>query len=162
MKSKALAALLGFILVAAPGAMAQEQLTRGYGLDRIVEITPDSPMYGVDVAIDNAFVDEGQIVHERASEMKKMQEENKTEALEKAQQDMERVTERIRNREQINNRTKTGLENAEMVLEQVRENAPEEAQVGLDTALENVRNAKNKPVEAGPENIGKPESAGRP
>lgn len=99
--------------------------------------------YGVDVAVDNAMValgmrSAGDVAFERASEVAVAEERNNTEALERASQRFNQAV------EQADNRNRDRLQQAEQVLQNVSKRVPEEAQFGINTALENVERAKQR------------------
>jgi len=105
-------------------------------------VKADSPIYGFDVALDNAFLtagftSAGDIAVERASEVAVAEERNNTEAVSKAVDRFNSAAEKA------DNEDVEKLRQAETVLQNVSNRVPEEAQEGINTALENVRTAKN-------------------
>jgi len=122
-----------------PAAAAQEsdiEASSGW-------LSPESPLYGLEVAWDNAAVDigmkkPGSVAQERASEAKKMAETNNTEGIEKAAENMNKVAKKASSEDSED------LQKAESVLQGVISEAPEEAQEGLQKALENVQKAKQR------------------
>jgi len=99
-----------------------------------------SPLYGVEVAVDNAMVqlgvsDAGQIAFERASEVAVAHERGNNEAMNKALDSLNNISEAATsaNSEKLNQSIS--------VLEGVNATVPEEAEQGLSTALDSVRNA---------------------
>lgn len=106
-------------------------------------VSPNSPFYGLEVAVDKAAVgvglaSRGGIARERAAEAARMAEKNNTRGLEKAARQLENVA------ANANEKDAEGIDQAIQTLERVRENAPEQAQQGLTNALENVRKAQNR------------------
>lgn len=121
-------------------------LLSGMALAQSNEVEPrpgiigaDSPLYGADVAIDNLVKEEGDIAYERASEYAVAQERNQTGAMERAERELNNSVARVAS----SNNTE-GLGKAQAVLEQVRERTPDQANPGIDNAIQKVRNAKNK------------------
>lgn len=125
--------LLVLVLLAAPAAAQTTQDARP-GL-----ITADSPLYGLDLALDNALKPPGERAHERASEALVAAEANDTQALDRA------VTALNQTVAQVNGISDAdGLANVEQILQEVKERVPEEAQPGIDTALDNVLIAQQR------------------
>ncbi|MFB6167177.1 MAG: hypothetical protein ABEJ62_02855, partial [Candidatus Nanohaloarchaea archaeon] len=144
--------LLSTILVLSGAAAAQTELDVGPGM-----VTPDSPVYGLEVAWDNAAMsiglkNAGTVVQERAAEARAMQRRNNTGAMREAVRQMSHVAERARGGDA------QGLQKAQAVLQQVMQRAPEQARQGLRTALNNMQQAMQRipgdvpagPGEAGP------------
>lgn len=102
-------------------------------------ITASSPLYGIDVAYDNLVKEDGDIAFERASEYSVAQEKNQTRAMERAEKRLNNIVSKVAS----SNNTEA-LGKAQAVLEQVRERTPDQANEGLDNAIQKVRNAKNK------------------
>lgn len=126
-----------FFLVTGLGA-AQAQLDEGPGA-----VTPDSALYGLETAWDNAGIalglkNAGNVAQERAAEARQMQEEGNHEAAARAAQEFSDVAEKAQEDDL------QGLEKARAVLEEVMANAPAEAQEGLQTALDSVSQAQNR------------------
>jgi vacuolar-type H+-ATPase subunit H len=151
--------LVSISLLGLPLAAAQQSqnLDRGPGM-----ISSNSPIYGLEVTMDNAAVSVGLakadgVAQERAAEAKKTADKGNYKAAQKAAKNMEKVAKKAKG-----NQTE-GLQKAESVLQGVMADAPEEAQEGLQTALDNVRKAREnsgKPEDAGPNESMKPESPG--
>lgn len=118
-------------------------------------ITADSPLYGVDKAFDRVAKSEGEVMFERASEYSVAQEQNNSEAMERANRSLQNSIAEVAS----SNETE-GLEKAEAVLKQVRNRTPEQANQGLDRAIENIGKARNGTLK--PEDVGRPDSNGRP
>ena len=102
-------------------------------------ITPDSALYGLEVAMDNAGMtlglsSPGTVAQERAAEAQAMQRQNKTRAMQRAANEMSKVAERAGSRDTEK------LQKASDVLQGVINRAPAEAQDGLQEALSNVQN----------------------
>jgi len=106
-------------------------------------VKADSPIYGLEVAFDNALASAGvvsaaDVAFERASEVSVAEDRNNTEAVRRAARQFNEAAERA------DNSQKSRLEQAEQVLNNVSERVPEEASFGISTALENVERAKNR------------------
>jgi len=118
-------------------------------------VDASSPVYGLDVAFDNAAVqlgvrDSGDVAFERASEVSVALERNDSEAVNHSLRELNDVAEAATG-------NSTGLDKAQRVLTQVRERVSEQARSGIDEALGNVRRAKERmPEGVGPENNGRP------
>lgn len=137
-------AFLGLV----PGVMAQDTVETDPGM-----ITPESAFYGLEVAFENVGMNIGlleptNIAYERASEMDIAQESNNTEGLDRASGSFNQAMERVQNREQQTEREQENLEKAEKVLERVKENAPNEAQTGLQNAIDQVSQQKQRGITA--------------
>jgi len=122
-------------------------------------MSPDSPFYFMDtwwdemrVRMANTFEDKErlrlEIAEERAAEIALMASRNDEKALAKAQEQHQKQLQRI---EQLNNESEQlriqlqeRMQKHIMTLGQVRENAPEEAQSGLDTAIMNANQTFNR------------------
>lgn len=142
MKLKTAAMVVLFTLSTATVAAQSQELDRGPGA-----ISPSSPLYGLETAMDNAAVDIGlakasNIAQERAAEARKAAEKGNYRGAQKAANQMSKVAKRAKSNET------QGLEKAESVLQGVMENAPEAAQQGLQTALQNVQRERER-VERG-------------
>jgi len=99
--------------------------------------------YGFDVAFDNAlatagFVSPGEVAKERASEVSVASDRNNTDAVEKALEKYGSVV------ADANNDDKDSLEQAESVLTNVGSRVPEEAEFGIQTALNVTQQAKQR------------------
>lgn len=129
---------LTIILLSGFAAAQTTDLDRGPGM-----IAPDSPLYGLETAFDNAAVSiglksAGGVAQERAAEARKMAEKGDYNAAEKAIRQMSTVAQQARSEDT------EGLEKAESVLQELRADAPEEAQQGLQAALDNVRSVRER------------------
>lgn len=136
MKYSVLAAAL--LLLAAPAAASNHTEEANPGL-----VKAGSPLYGIEVAVDNALVgiglaDAGQVAFERASEVAVAHERGNNEAMNKALANLNNVSEAATsgNAEKLNQSIS--------ILQGLNETVPEEAQQGLSMALENVRNASRR------------------
>lgn len=116
--------------------------------------TPDSALYGLETAWDNAgmaagFKSPGDVAEKRAAEAEAMINANNSEAAEKATRGLEKAAERAGENDI------PGLERAQTRIQTVMENAPEEAQEGLQNALENVQSNRDRaggpPGDVGPD-----------
>lgn len=103
-------------------------------------IEADSPLYPADVFLDDLLKKPpGEVAHERASEALVAAEANDTAALDRAVTEVDRVAARTNGVEAAD-----GLQQAQQLLQEAKERTPDEADSGLDTALENVEKAKNR------------------
>ena len=121
-------------------------LLSGMAMAQSAEVEPqpgiigaDSPLYGIDVAYDNLLKEDGDVAYERASEYAVAQDKNQTRAMERAEKQLNNTVAKVAS----SNNTEA-LGKAQAVLEQVRERTPDQANNGLDNAIQKVRNAKNK------------------
>lgn len=110
-------------------------------------IGSDSPLYGLEVAWDNAAVDiglkkAGGVAQERAAEAKAAADKGNHDAAARAANEMSKVAQKARSDDTER------LQKAETVLQEVMANAPAEAQEGLQTALDSVRNARERAQQA--------------
>lgn len=133
---KAFIAFAAILMVSAAAAQAENI---GTGM-----VDASSPFYGLEVAMDNAAISFGmanasKIALERASEARAAAAQNNSRAVQKAVGQFNRMTE---------TRNITGLSKAQSMLQQAMQNAPAEAQQGLQTALDNVGKAMER--RAGP------------
>lgn len=106
-------------------------------------VKADSPIYGLEVAFDNALVSAGlaspgDVAFERASEVAVASERNNTEAFEDAVERFGSVADRA------DNGHRERLEQAERVLGNVSERVPEEAEFGIQNALNKTRQAMER------------------
>lgn len=116
----------------------QTTIERGPGL-----IGPQSPFYGLEVAYDNAAVNiglkkAGAVAEERAAEARKAAENGNYQAAQKAAQNMNSIAQKASSDDV------EGIQKAEAVLQSVIDQAPDEAKQGLQTALDNVRQARER------------------
>lgn len=129
---KAIAVFTVLLLVSSAAAQAENL---GPGM-----IDASSPFYGLEVALDNAAVSFGmanasKVALERAVEAQAAVEKNDSRAVQRAVGQFNAMAER---------RNLTGISQAESVLQGVMENAPAEAQQGLQTAMENIQKARER------------------
>lgn len=112
-------------------------------------IQAGSPIYFLDSATERftgmtGLRSQGDIAHEKASEIAVAKQRNQTEAAERAGKRLSEVS------MAATNRSYTGLRKAEQVLQQVQNQTPEEADEGMSTALEAVQKAQTRqPVRDG-------------
>lgn len=116
----------------------QTTIERGPGL-----IGAQSVFYGFEVAYDNAAVNiglkkAGAVAEERAAEARKAAENGNYQAAQKAAQNMNSIAKKARSGDV------EGIQKAEAVLQEVVDQAPEEAKQGLQTALDNVKQARER------------------
>ncbi|MCJ7428945.1 MAG: DUF5667 domain-containing protein [Candidatus Nanohaloarchaeota archaeon QJJ-5] len=102
-------------------------------------ITPDSALYGLEVAFDNVRVSvglssAGGIAQERAAEAQAMMRQNKTQAMQRAADEMSNMAERATSADAEK------LQKASDVLQRVMDQAPADAQEGLQQAMATVQN----------------------
>ncbi|MDY6768629.1 MAG: hypothetical protein SVW02_00800, partial [Candidatus Nanohaloarchaea archaeon] len=136
MKRAVILALIG-LLIASAGA-AQTRLDVGPGI-----IGPISPLYGLEVAWDNAamgigIAKPGNVAQERAAEARAAIQRNNSEAAQRAAKNMNSVTKRATSGDT------QGLQKAASILQDVMANVPAEAQQSLQTAVENVERARER------------------
>ena len=136
MKYSVLAASL--LLLAAPAAASNHTEEANPGL-----VKAGSPLYGMEVAVDNALVgiglaDAGQVAFERASEVAVAHERGNNEAMNRALANLNNVSKAATSGDAER------LNQSISILQGLNETVPEEAQQGLSTALENVRNASER------------------
>lgn len=98
-------------------------------------VTPDSSLYGLEVAWDSVAVSlglttAGDVVQERAAEAQAMAEKGDTEAMQRAVDDLTKVAQKA-TAEDLH-----GIETAEVILDTLMETASTETQTGLQTAIE--------------------------
>ena len=110
-------------------------------------VKADSPIYGLDVAWDNALktaglVSPGSVAVERASEVSVAEKRNHSEAASMALNQFNSVA------AEANNEDVEGLRKSEAILRNVSERVPEEARQGIETALKNVEEARNRVPES--------------
>jgi len=106
-------------------------------------VKADSPLYGLEVAVDNAFVtaglaSPGEVAFERASEAAVARDRNNTRATVNA---LDRFNSAVN---KSNNRDLENLQRAESILSNVSEVFPDQAEYGISTALENLESAKQR------------------
>lgn len=147
---KKLTVLTALLLVAVAPAAAQA-VEPSPGL-----IGASNPAYGLELAFDDVAMavgvaNPGDIAVERAAEAQQASEDGDSEAAEQAIQAMERAT----NRATEQDREK--LDVAESVLQRVKGDLPSEASQGINTAIENIQQAKRRPSDIEdniPEDVG--------
>lgn len=128
----------------AAAAAGQTQVSVAPGL-----VDASSSLHGFDRAVDEAAVgiglmDPGQVAHERASEAHVALEAGDTEAAQRSVDGLNEVA------QVATSNSTQGLEKAQAVLEAPREQTPDQADIGIDQALDAVEQAKQrKPVEPG-------------
>ncbi len=106
-------------------------------------IGPDSQFYGVQIGVQNAFVDwgiidPGGVVHQRASDAYLAAQRNDTAAVNRSIAAMNQVAAVASGTEE------TRLQSAQAVLEAVQGQVPDEAQPGIETAINTVIEAQNR------------------
>lgn len=142
MNYRILSLVAAFSILVSPVA-AQTQLDVGPGT-----IGPSSPIYGLEVAWDNAMVSvglktAGRVVQERAVEARQAAENGNYQAAQKAAENAADIAKKAKSGDV------QGLEKAEAVLQEVIANAPPEAQQGLRTAINNVRQQRDRATGTG-------------
>jgi len=111
--------------------------------------TPDSALYGIETAIDNTGMALGlrnaeHVAEKRAAEAEAMIEENNSEAAQTAVEGLESAADRA-------GEEAPGVERARNRVQTSIDTAPEEAQEGLENALENINvTIPHDTVEPGP------------
>lgn len=139
------------MIVSIPMATAQSQTDVGPGM-----VGADSPIYGLEVAWDNAansmgLKKAGDIAQERAAEAKDAAERNKTKAAAKAAVNTRKIAERADGEEDEEGVQKamSSLEGTMNMMEQRMSEAPnEQARQGMQTALDNMQGALDNIEEA--------------
>ena len=141
MRTKLVILIAASLVAALPMAAAQNASQNTEGGAGPGFVTPNSAIYGLEVAYDNAAVSIGlkkaeKVAQERAAEAEEMARRGNYKGAQKAANNMAKVAERVKGNQS------QGLQRAEQQLQRVMENAPEEAQQGLQTALENTQRAR--------------------
>jgi hypothetical protein len=136
MKHFAVAAALLLLMSSGAATSHTEDLQPGL-------VKAGSPLYGVEVAVDNTLVrlgvmDPGQVAFERASEVALAHQRGNNDAMNNALDHLDNVSEAATSGDT------EALNQSISVLQGLNETAPEEAQQGLSTALESVRNASER------------------
>lgn len=128
------------LLLAAPAVASQhgDTVDANPGM-----IGPDSMLYGLEIAMDNAGMaiglkKAGDVAQERAAEARAMQQQNKTDAMMKAARQMNAVAKKASSSDT------EGLQKAQSILETVMSRAPSQAQTGLQTALDSIGQAQQR------------------
>ena len=155
MKRRVMIVLAAFTVLTMPMAAAQSQSSNA----NPSLVTPNSPLYGLETAWDNAAVNIGlkkasSVAEERVAEAETMSARNNTKGTEKAAKQFGRMAERSLERNE------TDIGQSIQRMEQVIEDAPnEQAKQGMEKALENMREAQERRKNAGENsyNQGKPE-----
>ena len=142
-------AVLGTLLflVAPAAAQPANTIDANPGL-----ISPDSTLYGLQIAFDSTLVDwgikdAGDVAHQRASEALIAAEAGDTEALDRALQGLNVVAEKATEEHE------DGLVKAEALLIEARELAPSAADTGISQALDQVQEAQDRAPEAAGDRI---------
>ncbi|MFA9427039.1 hypothetical protein [Natronorubrum sp. A-ect3] len=140
--------LCGVLLALAAASAAAETTDDTEPLDALEDprpglITADSPLYGLDIAVDNVLMAVGlrsasDVVHKRASEAVVAAEANETAAAERA------VAEAHRTARVAHGGHSDGLETAEQLLLEVRDQVPEDTHNGIDHALNEIVQAQER------------------
>jgi hypothetical protein len=131
--------LIGSLLISTAAAGQASGLETGPGF-----VTPDSPVYGLEVAIDNAAVsiglmDAGSVAQERAAEAVTMQETGDHQAAIRAASAAGKAVSAAK----TGGGNTTGIDTAIDTLQQVKRDAPPEAQDGLNTAIDSLKRARD-------------------
>lgn len=145
MKRKYLIGFIALSLTLMPAA-AQNQSHQA------AEVNPGligagSPIYGLEVAYDNAAMNiglkkAGEVAQERAAEARQAAQNNNTRGMQRAAQELQTVA----NRTDVNDQ---GLNRAMQIMQETIQNAPnEQARQGMRTALENMQQAQQRRQEA--------------
>lgn len=143
-------ALVVAIAITMSGAAAAQNQSQ----NATVEANPGligagSPIYGLEVAYDNAAMNiglkkAGSVALERAAEARTAVERNDTRAAQRAVRNLERVANRSQSSED-----EEGITRAISIMEETIANAPnEQARQGMQNALENMRQAQDRRQEA--------------
>lgn len=134
----AAAALAAVFLLTPAAAQPSTPVEAAPGL-----ITAGSPLYQADLWLDTVQVTftnrtMGDVAYERASEYAVARENGNPDAANRSLQRLTAVA------QTATNQSHTGLDKASAVLEQVREETPDEADQGLSTALDQIEEAKQR------------------
>lgn len=144
--SKTFTILSALLVLTIPVALAQSQSNDvGPGM-----VGADSPIYGLEVAWDNAAVtvglkNAGKVTQERASEAKEAISKNKTDAALKAVENAQKMANKSKaGDEEGVQRAMNSLQDTMTKMQERIQNAPNEnAREGMQTALENMQGAVN-------------------
>lgn len=136
--------VIAFLFVGVGAASTHDDLETGPGM-----VGPASPIYGVEVAMDNAALSvgvatPGGVAQERAAEAHQAVENNNTQAAERAAKESATVAKRANSQQDADGiqRAMTSLEGTIATMEDRAENAStEEARQGMLTASENMEGA---------------------
>lgn len=148
MKGIILIGLLAILLIAPAGFATTASIT----LSVQPGITPDSPLWGLDVAWDNLMFRIGgsdvkaKIMMERTAEVIAMANKNDTKHMqmalneqEKCQQKIQREIQKGKMNERDIHNLQVGLNISEQKLQELKGKLPEDAQQGLDMAIEHIQ-----------------------
>lgn len=141
MRKRVLTAAVLLFVVSAGAQSAATDVELKPGL-----IKADSPIYFLDTFEDRAsqlsgLRSHGSVAYEKASEYAVAEQRNNTQAMARAEEQLNQVA------LAASNKSYTGLRNAEQVLLQVQSRVDENASEGLETALGNVRDAQQRQPE---------------
>jgi hypothetical protein len=130
-------AAITVVLIAPAAAQTQTETTPGL-------IGPGSALHQFDVSLDTTLIQwgvkpPGDVAAERASEAMIATEQNLTEARSRA---LNGLDEAVRRANGVDD--KTGLNKAQALLEDLQATTPDEANKGLQTALDNIIEAQNR------------------
>lgn len=148
MRTKLVILIAASLVAALPMAAAQNASQNAEQGPGPGFVTPNSAIYGLEVAYDNAAVSVGlkkaeAVAQERAAEAEEMARRGNYKGAQKAADNMAKIAQKAKG-----NQTE-GLRQAEQTLQRVMDNAPEEAKQGLQNALGKVEIA-NEGVENRP------------
>lgn len=144
MRTKLLIFATLFALLTSP-ALAQDQAN----VSETPEVSPGlvgsgSPIYGLEVAIDNAAMrigmkKAGNVAQERAAEARKASRNNNSKGVQRAAQALEKTANRAHEQDE------EGINRAIKIMQETIENSPnEQARQGMQTALDNMRQAQQQ------------------
>lgn len=127
------------LLVAPAAAQTGPSTERGPGF-----ISADSPLYSIEVVVDNTAVaigvmDAGDVAQERAAEAKEMQEKGNTKAAQRA---AEAASEAVKAASSGSSANTAGIDKAIDTLNGIKKDAPDEAKDGLTTAVDSLKQAR--------------------
>ncbi|MFB6203492.1 MAG: DUF5667 domain-containing protein [Candidatus Nanohaloarchaea archaeon] len=138
MKNRTLAIVFSVLVLAGTAAAQTQEIQASPGW-----VTPDSALYGLEVAVDNTamsigIASPGGIAVERAAEVRAMARQNKTQSMKRALNQLNKVAKRAKSGDA------KGLAKARQVLQQVKSRVPQEAMKGISTAMKNIRRAQER------------------
>lgn len=144
MRTKLLIFATVFALVTSP-VLAQDQANASENPEVSSGLVGSgSPIYGLEVAIDNAAMriglkKAGNVAQERAAEARKASKNNNSKGVQRAAQALEKTANRAHEQDE------EGINRAMNMMQETIENSPnEQARQGMQTALDNMRQAQQQ------------------
>jgi len=139
---KRLIPILVIVLLTGLVSAQQTQLDKGPGM-----IQPDSALYGLEVAVDNAgmslgVMKPGDVAQERAAEAANMAEENKSSEASKAAEQLGKVAQKSSGNDTGINKALRSMNQTIAKMQKRIQKAPnQQAKQGMQTALQNMKGA---------------------